>query len=243
MRTRWFVVSLLLFTLACRKAPTSASGTAAGPGAQLAPAQTSPAQPQLAAAPAADATSGSQSPAAPGAPAAQPPAVKPVPATLPEVLARVNGETIAKTDFETAIKNLEARAGQGVPFEQRNQVYRQMLDQLIGYRLLIQETKVRKLAVTDAEVESQLSQIRQKFPDEATFKKALAGQQMTLEILKQDTRTQMLVSKVIDAEIGSTISVTDTDIQAFYDQNTAKFNEPEAWQASHILIRFPRERE
>lgn len=162
-----------------------------------------------------------------------------MPATLPDVVARVNGEVIAKADFEQAIRNLEARAGQGVPFEQRNGVYRQMLDQLIGLRLLIQETKVRKVAVTDAEVESQLAQIRKQFPDEAAFKKALTDQRMTLDTLKQETKSQMLVAKVIEAEIASTISVTDGDIQSFYDQNKAQFNEPEAVQASHILIRFP----
>ena len=47
------------------------------------------------------------------------PAVKAVPAQLPDVLARVNGETITKTDFEKAVKNIEARAGGPVPADQR----------------------------------------------------------------------------------------------------------------------------
>ncbi|MBE3072931.1 MAG: peptidylprolyl isomerase [Acidobacteria bacterium] len=221
VKIRWTVVPLLLLSLACRRAPAQPGTAAAAPGVQSAPAAQGapPAQ------------------AVPAAQAATP--VKPVPATLPDVLARVNGEAVPKADFEQAVRSLEARAGQGVPFEKRNEVYRQVLDQLIGYRLLVQETKTRKLTVTDAEVDTQIAQIRQRFPDEAAFTKALGEQNVTLAKLKQDTRTQMMISKIIEAEVGPTISVTDKDVQTFYDQNKERFNEPEAVQASHILIRFP----
>ena len=77
-----------------------------------------------------------------------PPAIPPkaVPAQLPEVVARVNGEAIGKAEFESAVRNLEGRAGGQVPADQRDRVYRGVLDQLIAYRLLIQETKARKMA-------------------------------------------------------------------------------------------------
>ncbi len=68
-------------------------------------------------------------------------APKPVPAQLPEVLAHVNGEAINKAEFEKAVQNMEARAGGPVPADQRDSVYRDLLDQLIGYKLLTQETK------------------------------------------------------------------------------------------------------
>jgi len=68
---------------------------------------------------------------------------KPVPAQLPDVLARVNGEAVTKSDFDRAVQAVEARAGGPVPPEQRDQVLRGVLDQLIGYEVLAQETKTR----------------------------------------------------------------------------------------------------
>jgi hypothetical protein len=47
-------------------------------------------------------------------------AAKPVPAELPEVLARVNGEAINKGDFEKAVKSIEQRAGGPIPADQRD---------------------------------------------------------------------------------------------------------------------------
>ena len=61
-------------------------------------------------------------PAQPGAEA--PEAVKPLPAELPNVLARVNGEDVTKTEVEDYIRNMEAQAGGPVPPEQRDRVPR-----------------------------------------------------------------------------------------------------------------------
>ena len=217
MKTSWLIVCAVLVISACSKAPVQPPAAAKPPApvAPLAQAET------------------------PAPPPALPPAPKPVPAALPDVLARVNGEAVSKAEFENAIRTLEARAGQGVPFEKRNEVYRQILDQLVGFKLLVQETKVRKMTVPDAELEAQIAQMRQRFPNEEAFTKALADQKVTLDKLKQDMRSQMLVSKIIETEVAPTVSVTDKDIQAFYEQNKERFNEPEAVRASHILIRFP----
>src|SRR5881394_2878272 len=82
------------------------------------------------------------SPAAAAAPA-QPAAPKPVPAVLPDVLARVNGESVTKAEFEAAVASIEQQNGGTVPAEQRDRVFRGVLDQLVGLKLLAQEVKAR----------------------------------------------------------------------------------------------------
>src|SRR5687768_7113282 len=80
------------------------------------------------------ATAAGQKPAA-----AEPPAPpKPMPAELPEVLARVNGQPVTKIDFERLVKNVEAGRGP-IPAEKRDEVLRAALDQLITYNVLKQE--------------------------------------------------------------------------------------------------------
>jgi hypothetical protein len=86
----------------------------------------------------ADATKAGSTPATGLAAATAPAKPKPVPAQLPEVIARVNGTPIDRGEFERAVKSLEAQAGGPVPAEQRDQIYRQMVDQLIAMKLLSQ---------------------------------------------------------------------------------------------------------
>jgi peptidyl-prolyl cis-trans isomerase C len=163
--------------------------------------------------------------------------VKAVPAQLPATIAKVNGEAIGKDEFERAVKNVEARAGQPVPIEERNRVYRQLLDQMIAYKLLVQESKSLKVAVPDSDIDGRIKQIQGQFPDEQAFTKALAEQHVTVQQLKDDQRQQMLVAKVIDAQVNSKVNIAPKDVDDFYAKNPDKFKQPESIHAQHILIR------
>src|SRR5204863_1997140 len=101
---------------------------------------------------------------------------KPVPAQLPEVVARVNGDAITKAEFELALKNVEARAGQPIPAERRAEVVRGLLDDLVSLRLLKQEVQKQQLTVPDAELDGAMKQLRGQFPDQARFEAALKSQ-------------------------------------------------------------------
>ncbi len=194
---------------ACRKAPAAAAAATQAPT------------------PAAG-----QTPAAPAPPA--PP--KPMPAQLPEVLARVNGEEVKKADFDRLIKNMELSANQPIPAERRDEIMRGALDQLVTYTVLSQETRARKVEVTDAEIDSTLKQMQSQFPTEAEFKQALTARGMTVERLRADARLDMSINKMMQAEATSGAPPTDVQIREFYDKNPDKFKQEEAVRASHILI-------
>jgi peptidyl-prolyl cis-trans isomerase C len=213
---------LLAATVACQKpaASQSSQAPAAKPGA-------TPAAPGGAAA--------ATTPATPATPAAP----KPVPAELPSVVAKVNGDDIPRTEFETTIQNVESRAGRPVPPEQRDQVYRGVLEDLIALRLLKQEVARRQLTASDAELAEAMKGMRQQFPTAAAFKQALTAQKMTLEQLREETRTQVLVSKMLQQEVASQVAVKPTEISGFYEKNPDKFQQPEAVRASHVLITVP----
>jgi peptidyl-prolyl cis-trans isomerase C len=199
---------------ACRKAPgAQAQGAAA--------AQTTPG-----AAPA-------------GQPGAPPPAAppKPVPAQLPAVIARVNGEAVKKEDFERMLHTIEARAGQPIPADRRDEIMRGALDQLITYTLLSQESKNRGIKVDDAEIDAKLTQLRGQFPTQDAFEKALKERGMTVESLKKDARVDLSVSKLMDGEVATLPGPSDAEAKDFYDKNPDKFKEEEQVRASHILVR------
>jgi peptidyl-prolyl cis-trans isomerase C len=166
--------------------------------------------------------------------------VKPVPTPLPDVVARVNGEAISKDDLDRAVKELEANAGNSVPADQRDRVFRGVLDQLIGYRLLIQETKTRNTAVADTELDARITEIQKQFPSEEAFRQVLEQRDLTLQQLRDDVRDDLRVSKLLQAEIDPKISVNAEQVAAFYQQNSSQFQQGERVRASHILIGVPR---
>jgi peptidyl-prolyl cis-trans isomerase C len=220
LTTRLTCLPLVLLALACQKQPAQAVVQGAAP---VAPAPAGPAA----------------APPAGQAAAAAPAEVKPVPAQIPEVVARVNGEAIHRDDFMRAIQTVEARAGGPVPADRRNDIYRGILDQLVAYRLLIQETKARNTVVTDAEVTARFETVRKQFPSEEAFKQAMAERKVTEQTLREDTRLDLLISKMLEAEIAPKLTVDAKKVSDFYAQNPDRFNQPESVHASHILLRFP----
>ena len=205
---------LVTVVAACRKPPAD-DKSSAQPAQQAAPAQkaaTTPATP----------------------PPAEPP--KPMPAELPAVLARVNGEDVARADFDRLIKNMEIGARQQIPAERRDEIFRRSLDQLITYTLLRQESKARKLEVTTAEVDARVADMRKQFTSEGEFRKALKERGMTVERLREDARIDMVITKMMEAEVASLPPATDQEARDFYQKNPDKFQEPESVRASHILI-------
>jgi peptidyl-prolyl cis-trans isomerase C len=178
--------------------------------------------------------SGSATAAAPGQPAAP---AKPVPAQLPDVVARVNGEDVKKDDFERAVKMIEARAGQPIPAERRDEVLRGALDQLVVYKLLSQECKTRGINATDADIDTKVGELKKQFPNDAAFTQALQQRGMTLASLRNDARNDLNVNKLMDTEVSSTPGPSDAEAQDFYAKNPDKFKQEEQVRASHILIR------
>jgi peptidyl-prolyl cis-trans isomerase C len=180
--------------------------------------------------PAAEPTASAQT-AKPDQPPAPP---KPMPEPLPDVLARVNGEPVTKTDFERFIKNLEASRG-SIPQERRDEVFRAALDQLITYNVMKQEATGRKLAIDDAEIEKRVQQIQGNMTSEQ-FSKSLSDRNTSVAQLRTDARVDMMIDKMMEGELATITAATEPEAKAFYDGNADKFQQGELARASHILV-------
>jgi parvulin-like peptidyl-prolyl isomerase len=159
------------------------------------------------------------------------------PATeLPEVVARVNGAPIPRDEFERAVRSAEVRAGQVVPASLRAAVHDRVLDRLVVFHLLLQESETRQLVVDDADVDAEIARIREGFPSAEAFEAQLGEWGTTLEELRTERRRDLLIAKLIDADVTPRIAVGDEAVRAFYEQHPDQFAETEAVRASHILI-------
>lgn len=191
-----------------------------------------------------DATAAQAQSVQPGTPPAAaaepkpPEPVKPVPATIPPIVARVNGEDVVKADFDRLLTQMELQAGQPVPQERRDEIYRAILDQLVTYTALVQETRARGVKIDEAEAnkvtDERIAELRKQMPDDAAFKKALSDRNMTLDRLRSDIRKDIAIGKMMQVELDAAPPVSDADVKDFYDKNPDEFT---GVRASHILIK------
>ena len=158
---------------------------------------------------------------------------------LPDVVARVNGTTIDRVEFERAVRAQELQAGQPLPPQFRDAVYQRVLDRLVAFHLLMQESATREVAVTPEEVDHEVDRIRTGFASNDDFEAQLVTWQTSLALLREEARKDLVVAKVIELELAAKLSLNEASVRGFYDQHQDRFTEPKAVRASHLLIGVP----
>jgi peptidyl-prolyl cis-trans isomerase C len=154
------------------------------------------------------------------------------------VVAKVNGQEIKKDELVKNVQQMQGRlaeAGRGQVADAA--FYRNVLDRMIGQRLLEAEAKSAGVTVTDEEVKSQVDKLRHQFKSEEDFKKELAREGMSEAQLMEEARKGFTLQKFVETKIASQVKVSDEQIQTFYNQNQDKLQQPERMHLRHILIK------
>lgn len=152
----------------------------------------------------------------------------------------VNGSVITNQslqwEVDRALKRLSAQGktlnGKGV-----KELKKEVLNNLIDFELLLQESKKEGVTVGKKEVDDQLEALKKSFPSEEAFNKAMAELEFSPATLRSMTEKGLIVKKFIDTHIVQNVTVSDEEMKSYYDKNKALFKRPEEVRASQILIR------
>jgi parvulin-like peptidyl-prolyl isomerase len=113
---------------------------------------------------------------------------------------------------------------------------RALAEHLVVLEVLRQEATDFSVTVTDSDVQTQLDQVMQMFQgDQAKFDEALKSQHVTLNQLKESIREDLWVERMKDAVTGN-VTVTEDEVQAYYNAHKSQYVEPESRDVKHILI-------
>ena len=162
-----------------------------------------------------------------------------------EIIARVNNEIITKTDYDKALATAVDDAKQ----ECENHCTPQQLDasiedrrknalrDLIDQSLLVQRGKDMSISV-ETEVIKQLDQIRigNKLTDMDALEKAVTSQGLNRDDFKNNIRNHILTQKVIGQEVGSHITIAESDAKKFYEEHKGEFIGPEGVALREIVV-------
>ena len=141
------------------------------------------------------------------------------------VAATVNGHPIFQTDIDKAYSaQLASNPKQSSPTsDQADSLKLNILHTLILQAIVEQRAAKQNLTATDAEVEAKLAEMKAPYSD-AQFQAKLKASDLTLDELKRDLRRNLSQDKLINKEINSRITVTDADVNNYYNAHKAEFN-------------------
>ncbi|MBV9609524.1 MAG: SurA N-terminal domain-containing protein, partial [Acidobacteria bacterium] len=157
-----------------------------------------------------------------------------------DTMAKVNGKPILRTEVETYYRSQTADSPQPPSAEQATSLRLNILKELINQELMMQRAQKLGLLATDEEVEGKVAEMKAPYTQEE-FDKRLKDRGITLDDFKRDLRRNLTITKVINKEVTSKITISDADISAYYNAHKAEFNlvEPQYHLAQIVVTTQP----
>lgn len=170
---------------------------------------------------------------------------------IEQVLVKVNGEIITKTDLEQRqVQYLRQRNQQFSAEDLQNdaelkrvlaEITPQIIVDAIDELLLVQRGKELGYKLSDEDFRRIIENIKKenKIETEEQFDAALKQEGMTMTDLRKALERQMLIQRVQQVEVLGRLGVSEDEARKYYDTHPQDFTTPSAVTLKEILVEVP----
>ncbi|MCK4249911.1 peptidylprolyl isomerase [candidate division WOR-3 bacterium] len=161
-----------------------------------------------------------------------------------QIAAYVGDDVILESELRENMRFLANDPVAQQMFTSTDELRDYVLNEIISQKLILVEAENESISVTKEEIEPRITQmiedIKEKYPSEADFLKALQEQGLTLKDLKanyeENLKTKLIMQKLIENKF-SGIMISPIAVKRFYEENKDSIaNRPARVKLSHILM-------
>ena len=167
---------------------------------------------------------------------------------LEQVVVKVNGDIITKTEFEqrqvTALRSRNQQAANLSGDALRDAIARitpQLIVEAVDELLLLQRGKELGFKMSDQQYQTILEQIRKenRLESDEAFQAALKQEGLSMADLRRSLERQMIVSNVQRQEVFQKIGTTPEEARNYHAQHVEKFTTPGTVTLREIFVAVP----
>jgi parvulin-like peptidyl-prolyl isomerase len=157
-----------------------------------------------------------------------------------KIAAKVDNRTIDMQTFDQEVAKymMQYKGAQGnLPPAFMQQIRTQAINTLINREVLLQESEKRGIQANKEEVQKGIKSVQDRFPSQEKFQEALKNLNLTQKDFEQQYMQQSKIQALLDQEIISKIKIKEDEAKAYFDANSAQFDQKETVRARHILMK------
>lgn len=169
--------------------------------------------------------------------------------TSPAV-AEVNGETITQEQYDKASQNLKkvyekqnaqsgdkADSNSELDPEIEKRLQEQAFDSLLMQILLRQDADKRGIKIKEKEIDQTIEGLKSSFASEGedAYQKFLRDNNLSEKEMREEARMHLMVEQ-LQKKINTSINIEEEELQHYYQENIANYQEAAGMQISHILV-------
>ena len=163
---------------------------------------------------------------------------------IEQVLVKVNGEIVSKSDFEQRLTSSLARpeyanAKSDLELQKAiGELTPDLILEAVDELLLTQRGRELNYSLSDAQFKEILENIKKQnnLTEEAQFQAALKQEGMTLVDLRRNIERSMMISQVQSAEVTQKLSATEEEAREYFEAHRSDFTTPSEVMLREILI-------
>jgi hypothetical protein len=130
----------------------------------------------------------------------------------------VNGSVITNQELQWEVDRAQkrlTRQGKSLSGTEVQDLTKAVLDNLIDFELLFQESQKEGVTVEEKEVDDQLEALKKGFHSEEAFNKAMEELKFSQATLRSMTRKGLIVNKFINTHIAKDVTVSDEEVKSY----------------------------
>jgi hypothetical protein len=158
-------------------------------------------------------------------------------------VARVNGVVLTDRDLLREMYTIfpYARQHNGFPKAQEAVIRQGALEMIIFEELCYQEAMRRKMTVSPDKVNQGEAAFKKQFGSPEEYQQFLQSEMHgSRQQLREQIQRSLLIDQFLNQELDNKAAVSLTEVRAYYDKNSAKFQVPESFTIQSISILPPR---
>ncbi|TNF59157.1 MAG: molecular chaperone SurA [Burkholderiales bacterium] len=164
-------------------------------------------------------------------------AERPVAVDADFIVALVNAEPITNHEVRQAMRRLEQRGGARPPADE---LAREVLDQLISERALLQHAQETGLRVDEASLlQAEQAVAAQNGLGLEAFRRRLSAEGIEPSAFRDDLRRQILMQRLREREVGSRVQVSEADVDDAMRARRAALSADVSVNLGHVLVQVP----
>ena len=153
-----------------------------------------------------------------------------------EVWAEVDDQPIYREQVERLYRGGATQGNEAVTPEQAASFKLSILNELINNEILVAHASHSRITAPEAEIDAKVGELKSPYSPEE-FQKKLQEQGLDNEALRERIRKDIILTKLINKDIISHVTVSDAEIASYYEKNKAHFNVSETtYHIAQILV-------
>jgi len=155
-----------------------------------------------------------------------------------KMVLKVNDQTLSLRDFSNQLarrlKDLDALSAKST--QTVTLLKEELLRAFIARALILDYARTKNITVDSTELEKEVDKIRSSYPDDVTFRRTLAQENISFSEWREQLKFRLIEQKVFAAITSKIKAPTPEELKQYYDQNTAQFKTKERIFLRQIVV-------